>query len=59
MTGVQTCALPIYTTADDNVTYAPISPVATAVAIEAAQEMYVENVETAEESAAEAEVSSG
>ena len=50
---------PVDTTADDNVTYAPISPVATAVAIEAAQEMYVENVETAEESAAEAEVSSG
>ncbi|MEL7459727.1 MAG: MFS transporter [Pseudomonadota bacterium] len=48
---------PVETTTDDNVTYAPFSPAATAVAIEAAQEMYVENVETAEETTAEAEAS--
>jgi len=37
--------------ADENVTYAPVSPIATNVAVGAAQEYYVENVETAEETA--------
>lgn len=49
----RTSRRPVETTTDDNVTYAPVSPVATAVAIEAAQELYVENVETAEETSAE------
>lgn len=35
----------VETTADDNVSYAAVSPVATAVAIEAAQEIYIENAE--------------
>ncbi|MEL7026309.1 MAG: MFS transporter [Pseudomonadota bacterium] len=40
---------PVDTTAEDNVTYAPVSPVATAVAIEVAQEVYVDNVDTTED----------
>ncbi|MEM9707562.1 MAG: MFS transporter [Pseudomonadota bacterium] len=37
-------------TVEDNVSYAPIAPTATAVAIEAAQEVYADNVENTDES---------
>ena len=50
---------PVESTPDDNVSYAPISPGATAVAIEAAQEVYVENVESAEENSPESTEASG
>ncbi len=50
---------PVEATPDDNVTYAQVSPVATAVAIEAAQEIYVEGVEEADgQSATEEEMPS-
>lgn len=42
---------PVDSTPEENVSYAQVSPVATAVAIEAAQEVYVDNVETAEDAA--------
>ena len=36
---------------EENVSYVPVTPIVTSVAMEAAQEQYVENVETAEETA--------
>lgn len=42
---------PTTQTHEENVTYVPVTPIVTSVAMEAAQEQYVENVETAEETA--------
>ncbi|MDJ1008585.1 MAG: MFS transporter [Paracoccaceae bacterium] len=42
---------PTPTSTEENVSYVPITPMGSSVALEAAQEQYVENVETAEETA--------
>ncbi|MEO1238106.1 MAG: MFS transporter, partial [Pseudomonadota bacterium] len=55
----RTSRRPVDTTTDDNVSYAPISPVATAVAIEAAQEVYVENAETADDAGPQQQAATG